>query len=255
MARQQASGSTSPAGGSATTAVRAVAHRAPAALADAGGLVLGAVFGATAVLRRGRPLHPQGVTLAATVTCTGTGSSGVPWLDTAGRWVGEARVSRAIGLPARWPDIHGLALRLPGGAGGVFDLLFASTGDSGWGRFLLTMRPRLGAGPLTTLLPVRSPSGPLLLRVAAARGADPLDAGPGLGVPSRLVLSYAVGPGPWRDVGELALGPLPVATRAGARGRHHDPVVHELPGTGQYDAVRRLREPAYRAARRLGGTA
>lgn len=214
------------------------------------GLALGAAFGVAAALRHGRPLHPQGATLTATVTRPGGGSSGVPWLDEAGLSEVTVRISRAMGLPVRWPDIYGLALRIPLSTRDpdeLADLLFASTGDSPWGRFALALRRQLGNGPLTTLLPVRAPSGPLVLRLTPAADAEPRDEGPGLIVPARLVLSYAVGTGPWAAVGEVALGPRVEGERDP---RRHDPVVHGLPGTSQYRLVRALREPAYAAARR-----
>jgi hypothetical protein len=213
----------------------------------AAGLGLGALFGAVAALRRGRPLHPQGVTLRASLRCDGSGSSGVPLLDDAGACEVTVRVSRAAGLPAWLPDVYGLALRLPGPSGGeVADLLFASTGDSRLGRFALLVHSQLTDGPLTTLLPVRSPAGPLVLRLAAVPGAAEREVGPSLRVPERLSLSYAVGTGPWVTVGEVSLAE---AVEGEGDPRRHDPVVHGLPGTSQYPVVRALREPAYAAAR------
>jgi hypothetical protein len=214
------------------------------------GLGLGVVFGAAAVLRHGRPLHPQGVTLRARLLCEGRGRSGVPLLDEAGVSQGTVRVSRAMGLPPWLPDIYGLALRLPqapGADGDPADLLFASTGDSGLGRFALQVHSQLTDGPLTTLLPVRSPAGPLLLRLAAVPGASVREVGPALLVPERWSLSYAVGTGPWGAVGEVEVG---ARVEGETDPRRHDPVVRELPGTSQYPVVRALREPAYAAARR-----
>jgi hypothetical protein len=218
------------------------------------GAALAGVFGGTAVVRRGRPLHPRGVTCTAVVTMTGEASSGVPWLDEAATTPVTVRASRATGLPAPLPDIYGLALRVPrpptpdGSPAPVADILFASTGDSRYGRFALMAHRRLGHGPLTTLLPLRAPSGPLLLRLAPVEGARLRDEGPVLGLPQSMSLSYAVGRGPWAEAGELLLGPR---VEGESDTRRHDPVVHELPGTEQYDVVRRLREPAYRAARRV----
>jgi hypothetical protein len=174
----------------------------------------------------------------------------VPWLDEPGLAEVTVRISRAMGLPVRWPDIYGVALRIPLSTRDpdeLADLLFASTGDTRWGRFALVLRRHLGDGPLTTLLPVRTASGPLLLRLTPATGADPRDEGLGLTVPSRLVLSYAVGTGPWAGAGEVVLG-----ARVEGEGdpRRHDPVLNQLPGTSQYRVVRALREPAYAAARR-----
>lgn len=219
--------------------------------ADLVGRALAGVFGATALLRRGRPLHPRGVTVRATVTMDGSGASGVPWLDEAGMTAVTVRVSRATGLPNPLPDIYGVAIRVPGASesGDVAaDLLFASTGDSRYGRFALAARRRIEDGPLTTLLPLRAPAGPLLLRLVGSPGAALRDLGPALGLPEAMVLSYAVGRGRWVDVGELTLG---VPLEDDDDPRRHDPVVHQLPGTEQYDVVRRLREPSYEAARQV----
>ena len=214
------------------------------------GLGLGAVFGAAAVLRHGRPLHPQGVTLRVSLLCDGSGRSGVPLLDDAGVSQGTVRVSRAMGLPPWLPDIYGLALRLPqapGTDGDPADVLFASTGDSWLGRFALLVHAQLVDGPVTTLLPVRAPAGALLLRLVPVAGSPVREVGPALRVPDRLSLSYAVGTGPWVTVGEVAVG---ARVEGEDDPRRHDPVLHELPGTSQYPVVRLLREPAYAAARR-----
>lgn len=231
--------------------VRSAAGRSARAAGEAGALVggraLAAVFGAAAKVRRSRPLHPRGVTYAATIEMSGTAASGVPWLDEAGSTPAQVRVSRAVGLPERLPDIYGVGLRVQVSRTGQpmaqVDLLFASTGDGVVDRFVLEPRLALARGPVTTLLPVRSPSGALLLRLSLAEGTSVTDRG----VPHEMVLSYAVGTGAWVPTGRLVLGePLTAVDE-----ERRDPVVHELPGTEQYDAVRRLREPAYRAARRI----
>ncbi len=216
--------------------------RVVTAAASVGGRVLGGAFGAVARVRGGRPLHPQGATYAARVTMSGKARSAVPWLDEPGWYDAVLRVSRAMGLPLSLPDIYGVALRVDLPGSGPFDLLFASTGDSAGGRFVLRLRPGVEAGPLTTLLPVRSPKGPLVLRLVAAT-ASPVEE---LSMPAALVLSYAHGTGPWRDVGDVVVGALQGPETEQER---HDPVLHQLPGTEQYAVVSRLREPAYRAAR------
>jgi hypothetical protein len=202
------------------------------------------VFRAVGALRRDRALHPRGVSAAAVVRTTGRAASGVPWLDEAGDTEVTVRFSRATGLPRRLPDIHGVALRVPGpalGREGPADLLFAGTGDSRLGRFLLVPRLRPDAGPLTTLLPYRSARGPLLLRLVPTGGLRNDD-----GVPAGYALSYAVGTGRWHEVGEILVGALLPEPVDRVR---HDPVLNLLPGTRQYGFVARLREPSYRAAR------
>jgi hypothetical protein len=209
---------------------------------SAGGLALAATFGAVARLRRGRPLHPQGASWAGTVAIPGGADSGVPWLDVAGVHEVTLRVSRGVGLPVALPDVYGLAVRVHGMAPGPADLLFASTGDSPLGRFLFAPRGAVGNGPMTTLLPVRSERGPLVLRLTPVDRAPV----PERALPSPLLLSYALSTGDWWPVGEVRVG-----HRLGpeAELERHDPVAHPLPSTVQYEVVRRLRGPAYRAAR------
>ncbi|MDF3045270.1 MAG: hypothetical protein K0R30_1498 [Ornithinibacter sp.] len=213
--------------------------------ASAGGVLLAAAFGTLARVRGGRPLHPQGATYAATVAMTGQGLTGVPWLDERGLHRVTVRVSRSAGLPLWMPDVYGIALRATMPDERAVDLLFATTGDTPTGRFVLRPRRGVERGPLTTLLPVRSEGGPLLLRLVPAV-PGPVEE---LSLPTTLTLSCATGRGPWHDVGVLAVG-APLGPDAEAE--RHDPVLHELPGSEQYPVLRRLREPAYRAARRVG---
>lgn len=213
-------------------------------VASAAGGALAALFRAVGELRRDRALHPRGVSAAALVRTTGRAASGLTWLDEEGATEVTVRFSRATGLPRPLPDIHGVAVRVPGSALGRVapaDLLFAGTGDSRLGRFLLVPRLRPDVGPLTTLLPYRSARGPLLLRLVPTGGSRDDDP-----VPAGYALSYAVGTGPWREVGDLRVGALLPEPVDRVR---HDPVLNLLPGTRQYGFVARLREPSYRAAR------
>ena len=210
------------------------AGHAAEGLASAGGEALAALFGTLARLRGGRPLHPQGETWAATVTMTGHGRSGVPWLDRPGTHGVTLRVSRSVGLPLGMPDVYGIAMRAHLAGGEKADLLFASTGSSPAGR--LVFRPRRGVdtGPLTTLLPVRSVRGSLVLRLVATSPAPSGELRP----PATMELSYAHGGGSWRVCGEVRTGePL----EPDAEAERHDPVLNMLPGTEQYLVVQRLR--------------
>lgn len=208
---------------------------APASLPDRfaslGGAVLAGVIRAMAVRPAAKPLHPCGRVvhgrLRHQVTETPTG---VAWLDTAGEEDVRVRLSRAVGLPRALPDIHGVAVRVPLPQGHA-DLLFASTGMGPATRFLLAPARRLGGRPLTTLLPYRSPHGPLLLglRVASA---------------DRMELLVAGAVGDWSRAGELVLGEV-----SGDEMLELDPVRHEVPGLPNYEWVRRLREPSYALAR------
>jgi hypothetical protein len=110
-------------------------------------------------------------------------------------------------------------------------VLLASTGFGLLSRFLLVPTWEPGARPLTTLLPYRSPTGPLLLGVRER-------------APESFELSYAVGSRPFEVFAELTL----TETR-GDPTLSFDAVLNRIPGLEQYDWISRLREPAYALAR------
>jgi len=209
--------------------------RPAAAAARAGGAALAGATRALAAIRpAAKPLHPLGRLRTARVERHGcTRPTGVAWLDEPGADEVLVRVSRAVGLPEALPDIHGLAVRIPLPNGTAADLLLASTGSGRVSRFVLTASRGLEGRPLTTLLPYRTPSGPVILR---ARPTAPDD----------FELSVASPGGEWRPFAMLRLGP----EAADQRRVSFDPVLNTLPGLEPYDWVRRLREPAYRVARR-----
>ena len=143
------------------------------------------------------------------------------------------RRSRAAGLPAGLPDVHGLAVRVPVPGGRHGDLLLATTGLGLFTRFVLAPVRDPSSRPMTTLLPYRTPTGPRLvgLRPAAERAYE---------------IAHAPLRGSWQVFGELVLstarGPDPLLS--------FDAVANPLPGLENYEWVRRLRQPAYATARR-----
>ena len=199
----------------------------------AGGLLSSGAVALGAARDRTKPLHPDGQLRRATVTRTGSAfSSGVPWLDDPGRDDVLVRASRGIGLPGALPDVHGLAVRLELD-GSTADVLLASTGLGRLSRYVLTPTRRPHDRPLTTLLPYRSPRGPLLLAAAPASER-------------RYELLWAGPIGSWHPFGTLELGePLGDDTAVS-----FDPLLNVVPGLANYGWVERLREPAYWAARR-----
>jgi hypothetical protein len=207
--------------------------------ASAGGRLLGAATSAVAAARpAARPLHPRGTVETGVLARTGAGdgpASGSAWLDRPGRDEVLVRSSRAVGLPPPFPDIFGLAIRVSLPDGGYGDLLLATTGLGRLTRFTLTAARSPGGRPLTTLLPYRTPTGPVLL-AATHRDEDTVD------------LAWAHGTGTWHRFAQLRLRRDPAGDRDALVS--FDPVRHELPGLVAYDWVRRLREPAYRTARR-----
>jgi hypothetical protein len=196
--------------------------------------VLAAATRTIAALRPARkPLHPDGEILRGRVHRQGSRTgAGVPWLDEVGQDDVIVRMSRAIGLPEALPDIHGLALRVLSDEGPA-DLLLASTGWGRLSRFVLTFGQRPESRPLTSLLPYRTESGPVVL------GARAL-------TPSSYALSWSRADGDWHLFATLQLSGELVEDEEVS----FDPVVNQLPGLGQYPVVVRLREPSYLIARR-----
>jgi hypothetical protein len=201
--------------------------------ARAGGAALAATAGLLGrALHRVKPLHPDGELFHSTISRVGSPSaSGVPWIDHAGESPALVRVSRAIGLPQPLPDIAGLAIRVDPGEHAA-DLLLASTGSGRIGRFVLQPRLPRSTGTLTSLLPYRSTAGPLCFAAVPSTSRT-------------FELRWAVGSGEWHTFALLHLG----AAYEGDPAISFDPVLNVLPGLAQYDLVRRLREPAYSAAR------
>lgn len=212
--------------------------RAPLDLvADTAGKALAAGAGALgAAWQRTKPLHPTGDLRRATITrLGGPVRSGVPWLDEAGTDDVVVRVSRAVGLPEPLPDIHGLAIRLVVDHI-TADVLLATTGSGRISRYVLLPARRGSRRALTSLLPYRSPRGPLLL-AAVPESERSFD------------LRWAGLVGPWHSFGRLDLGEAwGDDTRLS-----FDPVRNVLPGLSHYGWVERQREPAYWVARRRTG--
>jgi hypothetical protein len=161
--------------------------------------------------------------------------SGVVLLDDPGPHPCLVRWSRATGLHDG-PDIEGLAVRLSGPAAG--DVLVASTGTGTVTRHLLTVRGRREHGPLTTLLPLSTPSGPLLLRF------DPLT--DGLDPPSAYRFLVAAPGRPWHERGRLDIAWADTDCT-----RRHDPVGRPPAGTWTHPLLARLREPSYAASQQV----
>jgi hypothetical protein len=210
------------------------------AAAGVGGQVLRVVIVSVAALRPApKPLHPEGTVRAGVLRRFGsTHPSGASWLDEVGEDPVLVRRSRSVGLPDWAPDVLGLAVRVPTADGGYGDLLFGTTGLGRLSRFLVLPSRSAYDRPMSTLLPYRTPSGPVLL-AAEHRDAGTVD------------LSWARGTGRWRRFATLRVSDAPAPDADVPIS--FDVVLNTLPGLGVYDWVRRLREPSYRAARRSRG--
>ncbi len=198
-----------------------------------GGAALARVFGVTGTLRGTRALHSVGFCGTGVLAVQPGTHSGVVLLDDPGPHPCLVRWSRATGR-RDGSDIEGLAVRLQGPASG--DVLLASTGTGVVTRHLLTVRGRSDHGPLTTLLPLSTALGPLLLRL------DPLtDAGD---PPTSYRLLVAAPGKPWHERGRLD-----IEWTDSDCTRRHDPVGRPPAGTWTHPLWARLREPSYLAAR------
>ncbi|GGU25136.1 phosphodiesterase [Streptomyces lavendofoliae] len=210
--------------------------------------------------RRSAPaLHPRGLVCAGVLDVPGTGGGarwGVPFLDQVGEYAVTLRWSRAAGLPARWPDGLGLALRVrdAGGPDIPLDLLMTSSGTGRLLRHLpLPRRDALG-GPYSTLLAYRTgdrerviaafparegrtgvPGHPDALRRALDRG------------PLRLRLCAAAPHEPWRTFATLTVRGPESHPRAAVPA--YDPYLHALPGLRPTHRLRDLRTAAYSGSR------
>ena len=218
-----------------------------------GGRVFALTFRTVKRVRTKRPIHPEGVALVGTLERHGLdSSSGISWVDSVGTDRVTARFSRSLGLPDAWPDILGLAVRIPNGEDQA-DVLLASTGASRTGRFILSLRRRVTAAVFTTLMPYKGASGPVLLAARTidapiALPTDPASFRRALGNKTWLLgLYYARPRDAWTQFATLALQTSPDLDDTVTR---FDPVVNPLFDAGTYGWTRRLREPSYAAARR-----
>jgi hypothetical protein len=205
-------------------------------------LLVSKVAERVAAVRHARALHPRGRTYRAAVTTYGGGAYGIDLLDRAAEYPALARLSRGVGLPGRWPDVLGVAVRVrdAGGPGADLDLLASTV---------------LGAAPLARHMPwprwrVASPHttiagyGTRLGRRYFAVLPDP-DA-PFLGeprVPARFRLAVATASGRWRVFGRLALTePAPEGLDAAVA---FNPVARAVQGLRPQGWLWRLRAAAY----------
>lgn len=229
-------------------------HRAPVStsgnlvaetLGRAGGALLAAAFGLAARLRGTRSLHPVGVCGTGTISVTPGPGSGVVLLDDPGPHPCLVRWSRATGK-REGRDLEGLAVRIEGPAAG--DVLLASTGTGTVGRHVLTVRDRHDHGPVTTLLPLSTGRGPLLLRLDPEVVPVPtLDQGDDVDDPPTAYRLLVAAPGqPWHERGRLEISWTDRDCT-----RRHDPVGHPPAGTWTHPLWARLRDPAYAASQQV----
>jgi hypothetical protein len=217
-------------------------------LVDAAGRAVAVPLAALARIRRAKPMHPRGVVFPAVLARHGLGA-GIPWLDESGTDDVLVRLSRGAGLPPRWPDLLGLALRLEGER--PVDVLLSSTGSGRWSRLVPVPR-RDAATTYGSIMAYRSPAGPVWLSALPQGGELPSDRGrlAATGAGRVITLSAAVGRGPWQSFGTLTLR-APAATVDPPL--HFDAVLNTPPGLVADGPMARFRRPAYAAARQALG--
>jgi hypothetical protein len=213
-------------------------------LVDLAGRAVAVPVAQLARARGGKPMHPRGVVFDARLERRGL-AAGIDWLDAVAADDVVVRFSRGAGLPPRWPDLLGFALRLPGQR--PVDLLLSSTGNGRWTRRVPVLR-RDAATTYGSIMAYRSGAGPVWLAAVPQGSGLPSEreelaaAGPGRVV----TLSAAVGRGPWQPFGSVTLrapaAPLDVPL-------HFDAVLHAPPGLAADGPMARFRRPAYAAAR------
>lgn len=211
-----------------------------------GGALLAAGFALTARVRGTRALHPVGVCGEGLLTVVPGPTSGVVVLDDPGPYACVVRWSRAMGRQ-RGRDIEGLALRIEGQG----DVLFASTRTGVLGRHLLVPRRPGRHGPLSTLLPLQTGRGSLLLALdPVPRSGSTSSAGLRAGVvepPTAYRLLVSAPGRPWHPRGRLE-----IAWSGQDTPRRHDPVGHPPVGTWFHPFWARLRDPSYGASQQVG---
>ncbi|MGS2646597.1 hypothetical protein [Streptosporangium sp. LJ11] len=202
--------------------------------------------------RGGRALHPDGAVLPGVLTVDAPSRRplGIGVFDEPGRTEVTTRLSRAMSLPWPLPDVLGLALRIPGGAGDGrnLDLLLSTCGRWPGADRLLWPRTSFTAGPYSTLAAYRHPRGRVRLVAAPAGPALPaeprrLRRSPARGPFTFHLLAAPAGRRPWR------LATLTVHDGPGMPDVAFDPVVNGHPALRMAGWLRRLRQEAYAGSR------
>lgn len=218
-------------------------------LASAAGRLVAVPLGAIARWRRGKPMHPRGGVYQGVLERQGSSRPwGVPWLDGSGTQPATARLSRGAGLPARFPDLLGLAVAVPTDDGPVH-LLLSSSGGGRLTRLLPVVR-RDAACVYSSIMAYRSDAGPIRLAAFPEASAVPSEPGPQADAVARRPLVFTLvaarGAGPWQRFGRLTLTdperPLDPDLR-------FDAVQHPPPGLVADGPMARFRAPAYATAR------
>ncbi len=140
---------------------------------SAAGVLLGtalAPLGAAIGFTRGkRAVHPVGAAYEATVVVEDSGWDLLEGtvLGRPGSYRAVARLSRGFGMPLRWRDVHGIAVRMfdAGGPAIPQDLLVATAHRKSSGRDATSVTPRYEQ-VFSSMLRLRAPNGEVIVRAS-----------------------------------------------------------------------------------------
>ena len=193
----------------------------PASTHTAAGVLLGtalAPLGAAIGFTRGkRAVHPVGAAYEATVVVEDSGWDLVEGtvLGRPGSYRAIARLSRGFGIPLRWRDVHGIAVRMfdAGGPAIPQDLLVATAHRKSSGRDATSVTPRYEQ-VFSSMLRLRGPNGEVIVRASPLQPM-PEDATVHAYVAGRWEFEIGVSPpgGEARPVARLTLG-APLSARS-----------------------------------------
>jgi hypothetical protein len=170
--------------------------------------------------------HPRGILLRGELT----GTAPFPASATV-----AVRLSKGAGTGPGWPDVFGVAFRVPTESGD-WDVLLSTTGTGRLSRLLPTPVRGWRGARLGTLAPYRY-RGELMWLMAVPDGAPP----------TRFTVHASGTDADWRQIADVTLHPEDGAAAPIA----FDPVLHRPPGmelAPRWLAV--LREQAYEGSRR-----
>jgi Dyp-type peroxidase family len=169
------------------------------------GVALAPLAATIAFVRGKRVVHPVGAAFSAEVVVEATSEPLVQGtvLGQPGRYAAIARLSRGFAIPLRWPDVHGLAVRIldADGAGRPQDLLVATAKRKRSGRDATAVTRRYEQ-VFSTMLHFRGPRGELVVRASPVQPM-PDDATVHAGVAGRWQFELGVGR-PGGDVSPVA---------------------------------------------------
>jgi hypothetical protein len=208
---------------------------------------LSAAFDRLAHLRGARAFHPAGRVGTGRIRIERPDAALAAALGTETHPV-QVRLSRGIGLPPRWPDLLGLAVRIE--RADPMDLLLTTTVGGRLGRYVVAPARRWTSRVYSTVQPHRAPAGRVVIGVRAAGAGlqdGSLDALDGVGVagPVSFDVLEARGLRRWRRVGRLELDR--VGDDAAVA---FDPVLHADDRLRPTRLLAEVREAAYRGSRR-----